>query len=83
MGRGQGFQYRGRHGQGFQYRGRHGRETGLSAHSEHRFPAPSSLKEGWRKPVLGVWAFSVEVAMGRGRGFQCRGRHGKGTGLSV
>ena len=25
------------------------------AHSEHRFPAPSSLKEGCRKPVLGVW----------------------------
>ena len=25
-------------------------------HSEHRFPAPSSLKEGCRKPVLGVWA---------------------------
>ena len=24
-------------------------------HSEHRFPAPSSLKEGCRKPVLGVW----------------------------
>ena len=24
-------------------------------HSEHRFLAPSSLKEGCRKPVLGVW----------------------------
>ena len=24
------------------------------AHSEHRLPAPSSLKEGCRKPVLGV-----------------------------
>ena len=34
--------------------------TGDQAHSEHRFPAPSSkgrmsLKEGCRKPVLGVW----------------------------
>ena len=28
-------------------------------------------------------AFNVEIAMGRGQGFQCRGRHGKGTGLSV
>ena len=82
-------------GQGFQCRGRHGKETvlsvyrspwernRLSAHSEHRFPAPSSLKEGCRKPVLGVWAFSIEVAMGRGHGFQCRGRHGNGTGLSM
>ena len=26
----------------------------LGAHSEHRFPTPSSLKEGCRKPVLGV-----------------------------
>ena len=25
-----------------------------TAYSEHRFPAPSSLKEGCRKPVLGV-----------------------------
>ena len=24
------------------------------SHSEHRFPAPFSLKEGCRKPVLGV-----------------------------
>ena len=34
--------------------------TDAQAHSEHRFPAPSSkgrmfLKEGCRKPVLGVW----------------------------
>ena len=28
--------------------------TGRDAHSDHRFPAPS-LKEGCRKPVLGVW----------------------------
>ena len=29
--------------------------TCTHSHSEHRFPAPSSLKEGCRKPVLGVW----------------------------
>ena len=28
-----------------------------TTHSEHRFPAPSSLKEGCRKPVLGVWSY--------------------------
>ena len=28
--------------------------TGRDAHSDNRFPAPS-LKEGCRKPVLGVW----------------------------
>ena len=28
---------------------------GVGAHSTHRFPAPSSLKEGCREPVLGVW----------------------------
>ena len=28
---------------------------GYWSHSEHRFPAPSSLKEGCRKPVFGVW----------------------------
>ena len=31
-------------------------------HSEHRFPAPSSLKEGCRKPVLGVWVRHSLVA---------------------
>ena len=25
------------------------------SHSDHRFPAPSSLEEGCRKPVPGVW----------------------------
>ena len=29
--------------------------SGAGTHSEHRFPAPSTLKEGCRKPVLGVW----------------------------
>ena len=32
------------------------KKRGSYTHSEHRFPAPSSkLKEGCRKPVLGVW----------------------------
>ena len=35
--------------------------AGVGTHSEHRFPAPFSLKEGCRKPVLEfgvgiVWA---------------------------
>ena len=30
--------------------------AGKLTHSEHRFPAPSSSKEGCRKPVPGVWA---------------------------
>ena len=30
---------------------------GFGPHSEHRFPAPSSLKEGCGKPVLGVWVW--------------------------
>ena len=29
-------------------------ECESSPHSEHRFPTPSSLKEGCRKPVFGV-----------------------------
>ena len=30
---------------------------GFGPHSEHRFSAPSSLKEGCGKPVLGVWVW--------------------------
>ena len=29
--------------------------SGCLPHSEHRFPAPFSLMEGYRKPMLGVW----------------------------
>ena len=38
----------------------------LLTHSEHRFPAPPSLKEGCRKSVLGVWV--VERLAGGGGG---------------
>ena len=32
-----------------------GKGPSLRTHSEHRFLAPSSLDEGSREPVLGVW----------------------------
>ena len=34
---------------------------GYCSHSDHRFPTPSSLKEGCRKPVLGVWVLLCGV----------------------
>ena len=37
-------------------------ESAFSAHSEHRFPAPSS-EEGCRKPVLGV-CFQCKLSYG-------------------
>ena len=37
----------------------------VRTHSEHRFPAPSSLEEGYRKPVLGagVWVSKPDRAV--------------------
>ena len=36
-------------------------KSSLGPHSEHRFPAPSSLKERCRKPVLRVWPSSWHI----------------------
>ena len=44
-------------------------KRGCRTHSEHRFPAPSSLKEGCRKPMLGVWLPYCPVAHGSRRAY--------------